>query len=125
MQRTVYNGHKCVHAIKFQAIATPNGLVANLFGPVEGRRHDSGMLADSAILPLLEQYSINQNGNHLCIYGDLAYTIRLQLQTPFSKPPLNPQQAAYNTGAHLGFLEGRGLKFRKRANHYKTKKKRI
>ena len=59
------NGHKRVHAIKFQVIATPNGLVANLYGPVEGRRHNSGMLADSAILPLLKQYLINQNGNQL------------------------------------------------------------
>ena len=75
------NGQKRVHAIKFQAIATPNGLVANLYGPVEGRRHNSGMLADSAILPLLQQYSINQNGNQLCIYGDLAYPLRAQLQT--------------------------------------------
>ena len=63
MQRTMYNGDKRVHAIKFQAIGTPNGLIANLYGPVESRRHDSGMLADSAILPLLEQYSINQNGS--------------------------------------------------------------
>ena len=52
MQRTVYNGHERVHAIKFQGIATPNGLVANLYGPVESKRRDSGMLADSAILPL-------------------------------------------------------------------------
>ena len=66
MQRTVYNGHKRVQVIKFPAIATPNGLVANLYGPVEGRRHDSGMFADS-ILPLLRQYSINQNGNQLCM----------------------------------------------------------
>ena len=35
IQRTVYNGHKRVHAIKFQAIATPDGLVANLYGAVE------------------------------------------------------------------------------------------
>ena len=97
MQRTVYTGHKRVHAIKFQAIATPNGLAANRYGPVEGRRHDSGMLADSATLLLLEQYSINQNGNRLCIYGDLAYPPRSQLQTPFNNPQLNPQQAAYNT----------------------------
>ena len=44
MQRTVYDVHKRVHAIKVQAIATPNGLVANLYDPVEGRRHDSEML---------------------------------------------------------------------------------
>ena len=97
MQRTVYNGHNRVHAIKFQAIATPNGLVANLYGPVECRRHDNGTLVDSAILPLLQQYSINQDGNQLCIYGDLAYPLRPQLQTPFSNPQLNPQKAACNT----------------------------
>ena len=97
MQRTVYNGHKRVYATKSQAITTPNGLVANRYGPVEGRRDDSGMLADSAILPLLQQYSINQNGNQLCIYGDLAYPSRPQLQTSFSNPQLNPQQSACNT----------------------------
>ena len=75
MQRTVYNGHKRVHAIKCQAIATTNGLVASIYGPIEGRRHDSGILADSAILPLLQQYSINQNGNQLCLCGDLAYPL--------------------------------------------------
>ena len=46
LQRVVYNGHKRVHALKFQSIAAPNSLVANLFGPIEGRRHDSEMLAD-------------------------------------------------------------------------------
>ena len=44
-QRVLYNGHKRVHAIKFQSIVAPNGLIANLFGPVEGRRRDSGMTA--------------------------------------------------------------------------------
>ena len=34
MQRTVYNGHKRVHALKYQSLALPNGLIANLFGPV-------------------------------------------------------------------------------------------
>lgn len=33
-QRVLYNGHKRVHAIKFQAIAIPNGLFAHLYGPV-------------------------------------------------------------------------------------------
>ena len=44
-QHVMYNGHKKVHSIKFQFIATPNGLIANLYGPVEGKRHDSAMLA--------------------------------------------------------------------------------
>ena len=34
MQRAVYNGHKRVHGLKFQSVALPNGLIANLFRPV-------------------------------------------------------------------------------------------
>ena len=33
-QRVVYNGHKRVHALKFQSVALPNGLIANMYGPV-------------------------------------------------------------------------------------------
>lgn len=33
-QRVVYNGHKRVHALKYQSVALPNGLIGNLFGPV-------------------------------------------------------------------------------------------
>ena len=33
-QSTVYNGHKRVHALKFQPVTIPNGLIANLYGPV-------------------------------------------------------------------------------------------
>ena len=43
-QRIVYNGHKRVHALKFQSVALPDGLIGNLYGPVEGRCHDAGML---------------------------------------------------------------------------------
>jgi hypothetical protein len=33
-QKVAYNGHKKVHAIKFQSVVAANGLIANLFGPV-------------------------------------------------------------------------------------------
>lgn len=36
-QRIVYNGHKRVHALKFQSVVVPNGLIANMYGPV-GKR---------------------------------------------------------------------------------------
>ena len=29
----MYNGHKRVHAFKYQFLTTPNGLMAHLFGP--------------------------------------------------------------------------------------------
>ena len=49
-QRVMYIGHKKKHSIKFQSIATPNGPIANLYGLVEGKRHDSAMLAQSQVL---------------------------------------------------------------------------
>ena len=33
-QRIVYNSHKRVHSLKFQAVTLPNGIIANTFGPV-------------------------------------------------------------------------------------------
>ena len=33
-QRVMYNGHKRVHALKFQSVVAPNGFIANLYAPV-------------------------------------------------------------------------------------------
>ena len=95
-QRVLYNGHKKVHAIKFQSVVAPCGLIANLFGPVEGRRHDSGMLAMSRLLPNLQQHAIDTNGNILCIYGDPAYSLRPHLQAPFNGANVTPAQSLWN-----------------------------
>ena len=96
-QRVVYNGHKRVHAINFQSVVTPSGIIANVFGPVEGRRHDSGMLAMSGLLEELETYSFSPTGQPLCIYGDPAYPHRVHLQCPFARRAvLSPVEQAFN-----------------------------
>ena len=94
-QRLIYNGHKRYHCLKYQSITTPNGIIANLFGPMEGRRHDSFMLARSGVMPLLEQHSFDSQGNSLCIYGDAGYPLRRYLQTPFLGN-LTQQQKDFN-----------------------------
>ena len=48
-QRIVYNGHKKVHTIKFQSLVAPSGLMANLFGPVEGRTQPAIVCSKSTI----------------------------------------------------------------------------
>ena len=63
---------------------------------MEGNRHDSGMLADSGILQNLQQYFHSPNGQQLRIYGDMAYPLRLHLQTPFRGLNLTPAERAYN-----------------------------
>jgi DDE superfamily endonuclease len=40
-QRLFYNGHKRQHAIKFQSVMAPDGLLIHLSGPFSGRQHDS------------------------------------------------------------------------------------
>ena len=39
LQRMIYNGHKRHHGLKYQSVVTPSGMIANLYGPIEGKRH--------------------------------------------------------------------------------------
>ncbi|XP_030842389.1 uncharacterized protein LOC115924448 [Strongylocentrotus purpuratus] len=95
-QRVAYNGHKRVHSLKYQSVTSPNGMIANLYGPVEGRRHDAYLLRESGLLTMLEGGSHDAEGNLLCIYGDPAYPVRPQLQAPFPTANITPEQAAFN-----------------------------
>ncbi|KAK7106300.1 uncharacterized protein [Littorina saxatilis] len=96
IQRELFNGHKRVHGIKFQSIVTPDGLIANLFGPMSGRRHDAALLNASGLLDHMERH-YNINGQPLCIYGDPAYPQRPHLYRPFLGHNLTPQQQQFNT----------------------------
>eukprot|EP00794_Sanderia_malayensis_P000839 gene839-135_t len=70
----------------------PNGLCINLSGPVEERRHDSRMLADSGLLGMLQRFAVTPDGGQLCIYGDPAYPHRPQLQAPFKAAMLTQEE---------------------------------
>lgn len=98
-QRVVYNGHMHVHALKFQSVALPNGLIANLYGPVEGRRHDAGMLRDCGLLNTLEREAYSPRGDDLCHYGDPAYPLRPYLMAPYrigEVPVFTADMVAFN-----------------------------
>ena len=82
-QRVLYNGHKRYHALNFQSVVTPNGLITNLYGPADSKSHNSGMLMDSGLLNQLQQYSFGQNQRLLRIYGDPAYLLTVHLQAGF------------------------------------------
>ena len=43
-QRIMYNGHKRIHSMKFQSVTLPNGLIANMFGPVGRHKNCSGVI---------------------------------------------------------------------------------
>ena len=43
-ERVVYSHDTRIHGVKFQAVVLPNGLIINLEGQWEGRRHDCVLL---------------------------------------------------------------------------------
>ena len=92
-QRIVYNGWKRLHALKYQSIVTPNGLIANLYGPIEGRRHDCALLAMSKVLDVMFEI---HDGRDLAVYGDPAYPIRPNIINPFPTVGITDQQAEFN-----------------------------
>ena len=95
-QRVLFNGHKRIYAIKFQSVVAPNGLIANLHGPVEGKKLDSAMLTMSNLYNQLVQYSKKANGETLSIHGDPAYPLCSQLQSAFKNKNLTLQHADFN-----------------------------
>ena len=54
------------------------------------------MLADSGLLRDLQRHAFSPAGQPMCIYGDLAYPLRVHLQTPFRQVPLAPLMQDFN-----------------------------
>jgi hypothetical protein len=71
-QKECYSGHKRAHGLKFQSVITPNGLLCQMFGPVNGKRHDSYMLHESWLVGKI-QNMMPINGIMYALYGDPAY----------------------------------------------------
>ena len=81
--------------MKFQSVVLPNGIIANLAGPYEERRHDSTMLQQSGLLTSLRRVA-HFNGQPLCLYGDPAYPLGVHLRASFQGRVLTPEMQGYN-----------------------------
>ncbi|XP_077522953.1 uncharacterized protein LOC144133675 [Amblyomma americanum] len=92
-QRVYFSGHKRVHALKYQALMCPNGLICQLDGPYPGSRHDAGILRESKLYETLEELV---PGNDAVIYGDPAYPLRPLLMKPYGGARLTTAQENFN-----------------------------
>ena len=91
MQCIVFSGHKCKHALNFQTLITPDGLIYHASGPLEGRRHDWTIYVLSRIdEKLSEAFSID--GEQFYIYGDLGYNRRAHMEVPYAGSLLTDDQ---------------------------------
>ena len=55
------------------------------------------MLAESRLLPVLQNNAVSPAGLPMCLYGDPAYPIRAHLISPYRVVPLTPQMEAFNS----------------------------
>lgn len=82
-QRTVYNGHKRKHCLKYHCIATPDGLISHAYGPWEGRRNDAHLWNRSNLEKILSIHAKDTTGTQLYLYGDSAYGNTAQCLSPY------------------------------------------
>ena len=94
-QKELYNGKDRCHGLKYQSLVTPNGLVANLYGPVEGRRHDAVLFRESKLANKIENL-IHYDGSPLVVYGDKAYPLCSSVITPFRGVCLSDEEKQFN-----------------------------
>lgn len=95
-QQAYYSGHKRYHCVKYQAVTCPDGIIVNLKGAYEGRKHDAAILRDSNLYAQLEECTVFENENFV-LYGDKAYGIRELLLCPYpDRPNMPPQYQEFN-----------------------------
>lgn len=100
-QRALYTGHKRTWCLKWQTVSTPDGLIFHIWGPEDGRRHDSTLYRKSDIDSILE-HGLLINGVRCCIFADAAYILRAWLQVAYPRLNATVLQQAYNTSMNGG-----------------------
>lgn len=78
-----------------QSVETLNELIASMFGPVEGRRHDALMLAESGLSDQLKHFS-QPNGEPYVIYSNPAYGLSRHILAPFRGASLTREQQEFH-----------------------------
>ena len=76
-------------------MTTISGMIAILFGPIEGKRLDRAMLNFSGVMFQLQQHSHGAKENQL-LNSDPAYLFRAYLQSPVPGAHLLPQEKDFS-----------------------------
>jgi hypothetical protein len=102
-QGEFYNGKDRVHALKYQIVSTPDGMIRHLDGPWPGRRHDQHMVTSAPTqqgIPVLQNWLLQHPrtpyGTAYFIYADAGYSTAPCIETPWPDGAFNLQHEAYN-----------------------------
>lgn len=94
-QEAVYNGWKHIHALKYQIISTPDGLIFAQ-GPWDGSENDWSVWNKSGVAEWLQCSSFQEDGKMLYLFGDKGYHLDHHLIVPFKGVSLSPEQTRFN-----------------------------
>lgn len=86
------------HGLRYQGVVCPNGIIEQLYGPVEGIRHDARVLNESELLEQLESSGFfdEHTENTYYLYGDPAYPLHPHLIRPHLGRNSTPAQVEFN-----------------------------
>lgn len=96
LQAAVYNGKDRVHAIKYQALVTPDGMLNQLAGPWPGARHDMHMLHQSKLREFVRDLPSRADGTSFTVYADQGYAESPEVETPYFDGAANAIHEAIN-----------------------------
>jgi len=96
LQGAVYNGKDRVHALKYQAFVTPDGMLHQLAGPWPGSRHDMHMLHRSELVRYMLSLPPAPGGGQFSCYADQGYAQGPCIETPYFDGAANAVHEAYN-----------------------------
>lgn len=96
-QDLLYSGHKKQHLMKYQCVATPDGMIVHLGGLFPGCQHDFSILADSRLLDILNVHSHGHGGKEMIIYGDEGYAHCGCVLSPLHGQTLTQEQLTFNS----------------------------
>jgi len=95
-QAVVYNGKDKTHALKYQVLVTPDGIMRHVFGPVCGARHDQHMVHESGVLNWITSHGCSATGHPYVCYADAGYAVAPGIMRPFADEKLNIEHKAFN-----------------------------
>lgn len=84
-----------MHNFYFQSVQAPDGLIASMVGPIEGKRHGKFMLGVSDLSDKLQRFQ-KPDGEPYVICGDPAYGVTRNILAPFGGVYLTDDQKDFN-----------------------------
>jgi hypothetical protein len=96
LQGSCYNGKDRVHALKYQGITTPDGMILQLSGPWPGARHDQFMVRESGIQDYMCSLPRREDGAMYVLYADQGYSEDVGIVTPYFDGAINSLHEAFN-----------------------------